>query len=225
MAYLAFSTQQLCWQLSRLSPIAIATAARPSTFQRRYFAFPFCSYLILESGGAIFDRNFERDAAWDAFLGPQRGQLTEMNLQLRAQGWVLDDEGRTSAIRVRAKDNPDKNEEEFTRLVQEIKLPAGLKKTSNTGHLDIILADAGKDKALSYLAESLGLKTMTDVLGFGDDINDLEMLSLVGTPMLVRSRFVEAMRLAQDRSWRISKDECFAGINELLREAIMMLEK
>ena len=121
--YLALETRSLLRTLAGRHDIVLATAARPSTVYTRRESFDFVKTVVLENGGMILDSNYEIDRGWEAELEPQRKYLREVQAQLEGKGWVLDHEGRTSALRVRPRDNPHKGEDEFEELRREIQLP------------------------------------------------------------------------------------------------------
>jgi len=84
------------------------------------------------------------DEEWYAVLEPERKMLKPIRNVLLRQGWNIDDKGRTSALRVRMKDNPRKSDSEFQELYSKLDIPEELKTTSNMDNLDIILRSAGK---------------------------------------------------------------------------------
>ena len=88
-------------------------------------------FFILENGGLIFNNNLKINQEWYDQLEPERKYLTDIQKQMSSDGWILDDKGRTSMIRIRKKDNPHKSLIEFENLCQNIELPDELKKTIN----------------------------------------------------------------------------------------------
>lgn len=218
MTYMALSTHASLEKLNHCKDtnIVIASGARPNTMLKRYFAFTAARYFILENGGGIYEaKNFTPDLQWQDLLQSQIDYLPLMAEELQAKGWKLDNNGRKAAIRVRLEDNPQKSPEEFKDLAVNLQLPTELAKTSNLGHLDIICADAGKDKALAYLSQKLNEKLAFAV---GDDINDLPMLEVAAKPFLIKGPYLEAIEYAESRGWHVSKKEDVAGINQILQQ-------
>lgn len=215
--FMALSTHAALEKLAQCkgASIVIASGARPSTILKRYFAFTAAKYFILENGGAIYEaKNFTLDMEWDDHLKPQAEYLPLVAEDLRSKGWVIDNEGRNTALRIRLDENPGKSKEEFDQLSELIQLPSELVLTSNLGHLDIICADAGKDKALAYLTDKKGEKLEFAV---GDDINDLAMLEAAAKPYMVNGPFLKAIREAENRGWHISYSSDVAGINQIIQ--------
>jgi hydroxymethylpyrimidine pyrophosphatase-like HAD family hydrolase len=189
-AFLGAETRRLCHRVRERHELVGVTGARPATIRARAEFFDFFDAVIAESGGAILDSDFEPDQEWSASLDPERRFLPEVEERLRAEGWALDVQGRTSAIRVRRADNPHKTRGEFELLRQGLELPSALRKTSNLGHLDIILAGAGKGNAVRHLMASRGDARSVAI---GDDVNDLEFLELAGTAYVLASAFPEVL--------------------------------
>ena len=69
-------------------------------------------------------------------------------------------------------------------FMREIKLLLGNKvhvTTSGYGAIDIVNPNVNKANALTYIAETLNVRP-SEIMGFGDGLNDLEMLEYVGQP-------------------------------------------
>jgi len=215
--YFALNTRSLLRTLQRDYDIVIATGARLSTVELRKKSFDFVNVVILENGGMILDGDYQIDREWEAHLEPERKYLGDVKAQLESQGWVLDDQGRTSALRVRPRDNDHRTEDEFKQLCQRISLPDELKTTINFDCLDIILTSAGKAEALRYLAEK---NKYTETIGIGDDINDMSLLSATDKSYLLRNAPIELRKLARRKGWFISKKPFFNGIEEILQHIL-----
>ena len=126
-------------------------------------------------------------------------------------------------IRIRHKDNPHLDEDEFSGLYATLELPKGLKKTKNLGNIDIILESAGKGEAIKYLLAKQDRTSHT--FGIGDDINDLELLEAVDEAFVLGSAYSEALKLARERYMYISKGHYFDGINEILDEISRRIQR
>jgi hydroxymethylpyrimidine pyrophosphatase-like HAD family hydrolase len=217
--YLAESTRRLAKAVRRDYEFVLVTGGRPSTAKRRSNVLDFADYLILENGGMILDREFNIDREWYERLEPERASLPAVREKLTEEGWKVDDKGRTSAMRVRLKDNPAKSPDAFNALCRDIELPADLKKTINLKNLDIILKSAGKDSAVSYLMKKLGY-VREQSIGIGDDLNDISFLELTGSSYVLKNAYPEVLDSAKLRGWYISRRANFDGINEILEKLL-----
>lgn len=213
--YMAESTRRLLHGLRERFQIVLVTGGRPATVARRAAVLDFADAVICESGGVILDRDLRVDPIWQERMRGDRRALPVMAARLRAAGWHLDAEGRTSALRVRLLDNPERSADEFARLCRDVELLPGLQKTMNLDHLDIILASAGKANAVRHYAARMEQHLGTAV-GIGDDINDIEFLAEVGEPHVLASAFPELLVEARRRGWFTSRARCIRGIDEIL---------
>jgi HAD superfamily hydrolase (TIGR01484 family) len=209
-------TKKLCERIHESYDIVFVSGARKSTMDSRVGIMNFSDAYILENGGMILGKDFKEDGEWNNILAPQKESLAATKNYLQSLGWTLDVKGRTAALRVRLKDNKARSQEDFNNLIENLVLPKELKSTINIGHLDIILADAGKDNAVRYLMQKLNYKQAQSI-GIGDDINDLDMLDMTGKKYVLGSAYPEAIQLAINRKWYVSKAKHFNGINEILR--------
>lgn len=221
--YLDVVTQRRAQILSTLASIILVTGARPSTMQARLQTFDFQAGSILENGAAVFNRKFERDRNWDAYLAQQKILLAPLIRDLQGRGLKLDIEGRTTMIRIRHQDNSHLTEDEFFGLFATLELPEGLKKTKNLGNIDIILEKAGKGEAIKYLLNQQSQKPRT--FGIGDDINDQELLETVQEGFVLKSAYPEVLELARKSGMYISEGHHFDGINEILSEISKRIQK
>jgi hydroxymethylpyrimidine pyrophosphatase-like HAD family hydrolase len=219
--FLAIDTQRLGHELQKLYDFVYVTGARPSTVHSRKEYLDFADAIILENGGMILDNSLQPNQEWVDQLAPEREYLADVAEQLRGEDWVLDDRGRTSALRVRKRDNPHRSSFEFEKLCSELTLPETLKKTINMENLDIILRSAGKGNAVRFWMRSRGYH-ITQSIGIGDDINDLDFLKVTGEKYVLSSSFPEVVKVAEEEGWHISKNVHFDGINEIMRHILSM---
>lgn len=219
--YLAVRTRELALQVRQQYDFVFVTGARPSTIHARRHAFDFADGIILESGAVILDAALEPDPVWASRMQPEIAYLAEVAESIRAMGWILDVAGRTSALRIRRRDNLHKSDREFEALRRDLPVPPALKKTMNLDSLDVILDSAGKDKAVRYWLEAHAYTTAQSI-GIGDDINDLEFLEVIGKPYMLASAYPEALQRAREKGWTISRSPHFDGIDEIL-QAILEL--
>jgi hypothetical protein len=89
-------------------------------------------------------------------MEPEKASLAQVAETLRDLGWVMDNEGRSAALRICRKDNPARSDAEFEALCWEFPLPAARKKTVNLDSLDFILQSAGKGLAVRYWLDRHG---------------------------------------------------------------------
>jgi hydroxymethylpyrimidine pyrophosphatase-like HAD family hydrolase len=221
--YLDVATRTKARILSAIAPIILVTGARPSTMKSRLQAFNFQNGSILENGAAIYNKGFQRDPEWDSHLAPQKALLAPAIENLQARGLKLDIKGRTAMIRIRHKDNPHLDEDEFSGLYATLELPQGLKKTKNLGNIDIILESAGKGEAIKYLLDQQNGTPNT--FGIGDDLNDLELLEAVDQAFVLGSAYPEALELARRKGMYVSEGHYFDGINEILDEISSRIQR
>lgn len=214
--YFDVRTKALATLLSQDADIIPVSGARPSSMNPRLEAFDFNNGFILESGAAIYDKNFNLDHDWNAIVEPERQLLPDMIKFLEGQGLKLDVKGRTFAIRIRHQDNPQMTPEEFSAFFEQLELPDGLKKTMNLNNVDIILNSAGKGNAIKFLLDKRGQKKAR-TFGIGDDINDLDMLLATQYPFVIGSAFPEVLEKAKKEGWFISEKKYFDGINEIIK--------
>lgn len=219
--YLDIQTQKLGQKVTEVCDFVYVTGGRKKTFMSRVNYLNFYNAVILENGGLILDNELNLDKNWYSYLEPDRKYLKEVRAQISAMDWILDDEGRTSALRVRLRDNLHKSIEQFEKLCETIQLPAELKKTKNLENLDIILAKAGKDKAVQYWMDKNNFRKQQSI-GIGDDINDINFLRLTDRKFVLASAYDEVLETAKKEGWNISSRPYFDGINEILQKIIKL---
>lgn len=217
--YVADETLRLLRALASRFEIVLVTGGRPSTVERRRALFDFAAGYVLENGGVVCDGDLRPDGRWQERLEPQRRLLPAMAARLRQAGWALDAEGRTSALRVRLRDNPGRTADDLAALGRDLASAEGLRTTMNLDNLDIILAGAGKENAVRFWIESRGHDPRATV-GIGDDVNDVEFLRLTASAHVLASSYPAAIAAARAHGWSISSAAHFAGIHEILRRLL-----
>ena len=219
--YMALETRQLGHKVRENYDFVYVTGGRPSTIFSRTRYFDFADAVILESGGMILDNHLEQDESWTKKLEPEKETLSGVAESLMRMGWNLDVAGRTSALRVRRRDNPNKSSADFDTLCREISLPDTLKKTMNLDNLDIILQSAGKANAVRYWMEAKGYPVSKSI-GIGDDINDIDFLAITGRKYVLASSVPDTIQAARENGWSISVHGYFDGINEILENILRL---
>ncbi len=209
IGYLSTETRQLCNELREKYDIVAVTGAPLSSFQARKI--DFCDIVVIETGGGIIE-NGVRDSKWDAYLNDGLVTLRQFEAKLKAQGWAIDTVDRNVSLRVRQKQNQDRNVNELEKLV----LPEDLHMTHNLGHVDFLLKKATKGSAVEYLTKKKG-HPLNSTFGIGDDINDIDFLRRTGHAFVLQSGMAEILDEAKKQGWYISKSKYFDGINEILK--------
>jgi hydroxymethylpyrimidine pyrophosphatase-like HAD family hydrolase len=221
--FFAQKTRELLHELKHHMDIVLITGGRTSTYEKRKKVLDFAKMVVVENGGLIFSPGMNRDEFWWEQFQEQRGELQEVEHYIKSYDWVLDNEGRTTMLRVRLKDNPHKDAEKFARLCKAVRLPSSLKSTINLGNLDIVPTLSGKDNAVRYLQKKLGVSQGMSY-GVGDDINDAPFLRLCDVPFVLKSAYPQVLEEAREKSWRISNRRTFGGIHEILEGLIQLFK-
>lgn len=185
--------------IKRLNEIALenveticATGMRASTMLQREGFFPTINYWACENGGRIFHRMNQGEAPTEIVEYAElfqhntesRNDLATFAAVLRGEGWVVDDKGYKTMIRIKG-ENQDS-------IVARI--PSTLSHTFNLGYLDVQFPGLSKLSAVKWIldnrlsksklselsaidiASTLPLKEqMPRFLFMGDDDNDIEI--------------------------------------------------
>jgi hydroxymethylpyrimidine pyrophosphatase-like HAD family hydrolase len=85
--------------------------------------------------------------------------------------------------------------------------------------VDIMQKGLSKEVGLKVLCEHLDI-TLDEMIGFGDGINDLEMLSCVGYPVAVANAVDEIRNVVINRGGYISKLKYGEGVLEAVNYLI-----
>jgi len=214
--YFGVETRDLINRLRQNYEFVIVTGATKSTISNRKWALDIADYYILESGGLLLNKDFEPDYGWQKSIQSDKVYLIQVQNYLQQQGWTLNIKGRTAALRIRKKDNPEKSADEFNELSETLQLPDQLKITNNMGYLDIIPARSGKGNAVCHVMNTLGYHKIQSI-GIGDDINDLDFLKETERNYILASGFPEVLEEARKKGWYVSHGLNFDGINEILK--------
>jgi hydroxymethylpyrimidine pyrophosphatase-like HAD family hydrolase len=219
---MSLKTLQLLYELKAHGvTLVLVTGARTLTLRERLFVLTWCDYFILENGALIADSLIVRDEEWHQRMMRHHKHLVDWQNTLKSKGWVLDDDGRAYASRVRLEDNPRKTREQFEALVEQC--PKNVVVTRNLGHIDFLVKGSGKERAVEYFLEQR-MHGEVHSAAFGDDVNDIGMLSKVDDAYVIRGAYQEAIDTARERGWYLTKNKHFAGIHEALREYLVNLE-
>lgn len=222
--YTDHNTMRLLQMLKKDYHLVYVTGSRPSSVNSLKSVLIEPHAMIMESGATIcLDGYGGVDEEWYTIINAQVKDLVQFVIKIKAEGWILDDKGRTSAVRIFPKENPSKTEADFSALEKRVmETQPSLKTTWNIGGLDIIPKNAGKGNAIKYYMSRLGC-SFDKTIGIGDDINDMEMFDIVNERFVVRSSHEEILSVARKNNWYISKGVHFAGINEILELLVKRL--
>ena len=135
-------------------------------------------------------------------LSPLEAALTEQPLQLAFTGSV--DEMRCLADRVRR-----------LGVAEQISITLTEYDARDFSLLDITVRGCSKGAMLSTWAKSLGVDT-GEVMAVGDNLNDREMLALVGHPVVMENAVPELKRLG----WPTTSSHDEGGLAEAIRKAL-----
>jgi len=210
-------TIHLLSMVKKLYHLVYVTGSRPSSVESLKSVLIAPDATLMESGATIcLDGYGGVDEDWYTIITAQVKELVKFIIKIKAEGWILDDKGRTSAVRIFPEQNPAKSKDDFSELEKRVlETQPSLKTTWNIGGLDIVPKSAGKGNAVRYYMEKIGCAPK-ETIGIGDDINDMEMFDVVNERLVVRSAHEEILKIANANNWHISSKVHFAGINEIL---------
>ena len=151
-------------------------------------------------------------------LGEKVGPIWEYEAKLLKEGYKTDSTGRFATFRVYI-DKPG-NMTEFEKQFFERKVATegahlGLTTTRNVGMLDVLPICGGKANAIRFLIQSERLEAK-DVIAFGDDVNDFDMLGSVATVACPGNANAEIQSLVRDRGGYVSHLSLHAGTLDML---------
>lgn len=222
--YIATRTHALATLLAKQTDIVLVSGARPSSMEARVKSFGFHSGAILESGGAIYDKNFQLNQEWHDHLEPERRLLIDVARQLKARGLAIDTRNRVSTIRIYNGANQKYSDTDYQEIFDGLELPKGLKKLRSYGIIDIFLASAGKRNAVKYLLDQRS-QTIPETYGIGDNMNDREVLEDVDHGYVLGNANPALLEFARERNMYISREHLFKGIDEILNAIRQKISK
>lgn len=201
--------------------LVYVTGSRMSTMEKFRPVLPVPHATLLESGAVIWRQGYgDPDDVWAQKIRDEIRDLMRVVADLKSEGWIISDEGRTSAARIFPESNPSRSQADFADIERRIAgSEPSLKTTWNIGGLDILPRSAGKGNAVRYFMSLIGC-SFEEAIGVGDDINDLEMLEEVKERLIVRSIHQPILRIAHESQWFVSEGYHFKGINEIIRNLI-----
>jgi Cof subfamily protein (haloacid dehalogenase superfamily) len=171
-----------------------------------------------DAAALIFDRDVDRQVVFETmdWMHPGRKGYWAKNQSLIAQCVPLEDALIEDPIQVMFNGGVDAMRALAAELRRDIADVAAVSLTEYV-HRDFSLVDvtaptATKGRALAWRAEQLGL-TRDEVMAVGDNLNDVEMLEYVGTPV-VMANAVDGLK---DRGWHMTGHQDDAGLAEAIR--------
>ena len=207
--YISSFTLDLLREINKQVPIILVTGRRSGRHSEIKDLIPH-SHAIFENGGVIFDSNHEQ-VKWNGNDEIAVKHLSDFEQQLETEGYSPHKEGRTASIRLDKKSLPDNSVIKIRRMLR-----TRLKMVSNGPFWDFVVAGAGKENAASYVLAQLG-KDYEEAAFVGDDLNDLELLKVVGFPMTLASSNQSVIRAVKKRGGLVTKAGEHAGIIEALQ--------
>lgn len=182
--------------------------------------------IVAENGGVIFDPNTRRTITEEKYL---RDVLTLRNIY---RNLLSRDGGFLKFAGITVWEEPKetlfclfpKKIEDLARLkdiLSEIVTMNNLSLTvvQNPDSIDVLQSGISKATGLSYVCEWLGIE-MSNIIAFGDNINDLEMLNEVGYPITVKNGVERTKQLVSERGGYIASQVCGKGVLEAVKKLI-----
>lgn len=145
--------------------------------------------------------------------GQKEGQIWDYEKRLNQMGYKTDSEGRLASFRIDSKQS--NLTEEQIQKIEKMQHPAGIKTVRNESFLDFIPSAGGKDNAIQFLMDTIGLG-WGDVACMGDDLNDLDMLSRAGYPFTLSGAKKEIIDIVKKRGGYISPLVSHNGAEDIL---------
>lgn len=182
--------------------------------------------IVAENGGVIFDPNTRRTITEEKYL---RDVLTLRNIY---RNLLSRDGGFLKFAGITVWEEPKetlfclfpKKIEDLARLkdiLSEIVTMNNLNLTvvQNPDSIDVLQSGISKATGLAYICEWLGIE-MSNIIAFGDNINDLEMLHEVGYPITVENAVERTKQLVRERGGYIASQVCGKGVLEAVKKLI-----
>lgn len=224
--YISRHAINLLKKIKNKAPLTIITGRRLSGYERLSAVIPH-DYAIIEHGCVILNQG-KPDQDWAdkvkgavGILGGYQGPLWDYVKHLERQGYKLDYDGRLASVRVFL-DKPDNLiEEEKMILEAKVKKEIGtiFSTTRNQGMLDIIPNSGGKMNASYFILSKHGLKSYNAGV-LGDDVNDEDMLRILGFPLCPGNALHSIKEIVKQRNGYVSQYADHEGTIDLLKEVL-----
>ncbi len=182
--------------------------------------------IVAENGGVIFDPSTRRTITEEKYL---RDVVTLRNIYrnlisrdggfLKFAGITVWEEPKETLFCLFPK-NLD-NLRQLKNILSEIVELNNLQLTvvQNPDSIDVLQSGISKATGLSYVCEWLGIE-MSNIIAFGDNINDLEMLGAVGYPITVANAVSRTKELVSSRNGYVASEVCGKGVLEAVKHLI-----
>jgi 5-amino-6-(5-phospho-D-ribitylamino)uracil phosphatase len=182
--------------------------------------------IVAENGGVIFEPSTRRTIMEEKYIrdvgtlrNVYRNLLSRDGGFLKFAGITVWEEPKETLFCLFPKDL--KHLSRLKAILSEIVQINNLSLTvvQNPDSIDVLQSGISKATGLTYICDWLGIE-MTNIIAFGDNINDLEMLNSVGLPITVDNAVEETKTLVKKRGGYIAKQVCGKGVLEAVKHLI-----
>ena len=182
--------------------------------------------IVAENGGVIFDPSTRRTITEEKYIRDvvmlrniYRNLISRDGGFLKFAGITVWEEPKETLFCLFPKNLDDiiKLKNILTEIVELNNL--NLKVVQNPDSIDVLQSGISKATGLAYVCDWLGIE-MNNIIAFGDNINDLEMLGAVGLPVTVDNAVAPTKDLVKSRSGYIAQEICGRGVLEAVKHLI-----
>ena len=177
--------------------------------------------LVAENGAAVYlahDAVPYLDPDWDALMALRQPALDAFREALISRGWRINHKLRAFSSGIQLSGKADA---EVQWAVDNLPTGLQLQFSHNTAgdYLEVFPVEAGKDKAVLRVCEDLGVPVEA-TCGLGDNVNDLDMLRVVGLPLAPGNCHPQARELTLSRGGYVSPHARHEGAWDILQRAL-----
>jgi HAD superfamily hydrolase (TIGR01484 family) len=185
------------------------------------------TFIVAEMGGVIYDPHSRRTLIKDKYL---KDVVLLRNIVRNLQssddgfnkfaGMTVWEEPKESLFCLYPEKYSDVNRlaNEIREIIQTNNL--SLKITQNPDSIDASQEGINKATGITYICNWLNIR-FDEIIAFGDNYNDIEMLGAVGYPVTVANGISEVKNIVSSRGGYIARDKFGIGV----LEAVEFLEK
>lgn len=182
--------------------------------------------IVAENGGVVFDPKTRRTVIEEKYLRDVNTLRSIFrNLQAKDEGFV-----KFAGITVWEEPKETlfclfpKNLDQLPRLKEVIKEIVKLNKLNlnvvqNPDSIDVLQANINKATGLNYICNWLNIE-MDEIIAFGDNYNDMEMLASVGLPITLKNGVDDIKKTVRARDGYIASKTCGLGVLEATKYLI-----